>query len=411
MPRKVEPLTDLRIRKAKPNDTAHKLFDGGGLYLNVQPNGARYWRMKYPYAGKERLLALGVYPEVSLTEARQRREDARALLRDGKDPRAERVASKESERRLSDAAFPTVAASWLAFKRKEWADETYRKASYVTNTYLVPNLKRRPITTLSTKQAADVLASIAETAPTLAGKARQYLGGIVQYAIRHGLRDDGRLLSLRGAVPKHATGHIPAATDPATVAKLVKAIEAYPTPVTRAALKLAMLTAMRPGIVASARWDEVDLTAAEWAVAGERMKMGHAHIVSLPKQAVALLRDMRAYSADREYVFPPLARQSTPHLHRDALSNALRRMGFQGLHATHGFRAMLRTVARERLGVDMDVLEAQLAHAKKGDVQKAYDRTTFNDKRRKVMQAWADYLDALGDESGKVTPIRKRKAG
>ena len=410
MPRKAEPLTDLSIRRAKPTDTARKLFDGGGLYLLVQPNGARYWRMKYPYTGRERLLALGVYPEVSLSEARQGREDARALLRKGKDPGAERVAMKESARRLSDAAFPTVAAAWLAFKRKEWADETYRKASYVINTYLVPALKRRPITTLSTKQAADVLASIAETAPTLASKARQYLGGIVQYAIRHGLRDDGRLLSLRGAAPKHAAGHIPAATDPTIVAKLVKAIEAYPTPVTRAALKLAMLTAMRPGIVASARWDEVDLTAAEWAVAGERMKTRHAHIVSLPKQAVAVLREMQAYTAGHEYVFPPLARQATPHLHRDALSNALRRMGFQGLHATHGFRAMLRTVARERLGVDMDVLEAQLAHAKKGDVQKAYDRTTFDDKRRKVMQAWADYLDGLRSGTGKVVAIKRKSS-
>ena len=408
MPRKATPLTDLRLRKAKPAD--FPLWDGGGLHLIAAPSGALLWRWKYNRPdGRENRIAFGSYPEVSLSEARQRREDARALLRDGKDPGAERVAVKESARRLSDAAFPTVAAAWLAFKRKEWAAETYRKASYVTNTYLVPSLKRSPISTLTTKQAADVLATIADTAPTLASKARQYLSGIVQYAIRHGLREDGRLLSLRGAVPKHATGHIPAATDPTTVARLVKAIEAYPTPVTRAALKLAMLTAMRPGIVASARWDEVDLTAAEWAVAGERMKTGHAHIVSLPLQAVAVLREMQAYTAGREYVFPPLARQSTPHLHRDALSNALRRMGFQGLHATHGFRAMLRTVARERLGVDMDVLEAQLAHAKKGDVQKAYDRTQFLDQRRTVMQAWADYLDGL--RTGANLVAIKRRAG
>jgi len=315
MPRKAEPLTDLRIRKTKPTDTARKLFDGGGLYLNVQPNGARYWRMKYPYAGKERLLALGVYPEVSLTEARQRREDARTLLRDGKDPGAERVAVKESKLRQSDAAFPAVAAAWLAFKRKEWADETYRKAAYVTNTYLVPLLKRRSISTMTTKHGADVLAIISETAPTLAAKARQYLGGIVQYAIRHGLRDDGRLLSLRGAVPKHAKGHIPAATDPTTVARLVKAINAYATPVTRAALTLAMLTAMRPGIVASARWAEIDLDVGEWHVQGRnvdgsnRMKTGHDHIVPLPRQAIALLRDMLIYTEGNEYVFPPLARQ------------------------------------------------------------------------------------------------------
>lgn len=416
MPRKATPLTDLRIRKAKTTD--FPLWDGGGLHLIVIASGSRQWRLKYSRPdGRENRISFGSYPEVTLTEARQRRDNARALLRDGKDPGGERVAVKESARRLSDAALPTVAHAWLAFKRKEWAEETYRKASYVIETYLIPHLKRRSITTMTTKHAADVLAIIAETAPTLAAKARQYLGGIVQYAIRHGLRDDGRLLSLRGAVPKHDKGHIPAATDPATVARVMKAIEVYPTPVTRAALKLAALTAMRPGIVASARWAEIDLEAGEWHVPGRnangsnRMKTGHAHIVSLPRQAVALLREMRAYSAGREYVFPPLARQRTPHLHRDALSAALRSMGFQGQHATHGFRAMLRTVARERMGVDMDVLEAQLAHAKKGETNQAYDRTTFDDKRRKVMQAWADYLDALRDDTGKVTPIRKHKAG
>jgi integrase len=161
-------------------------------------------------------------------------------------------------------------------------------------------------------------------------------------------------------------------------------------------LKLAMFTAMRPGIVASARWDEIDLAAAEWHVAGERMKTGHDHIVPLPRQAVRVLQDMLVYSEGRPFVFPPLARQKTVHLHRDALSAALRRMGFQGRHATHGFRGMLRTVARERLGIDIDVLEAQLAHAKRGDVQKAYDRTTFDEARRAAMQKWADFLDENG---------------
>lgn len=396
-------LTVLTVKQARPG----KHFDGGGLYLDVRPNGARYWRMKYRFGGRENLLAFGVYPEVSLAEARRRRDEAKALLRDGKDPGAERDAAREAQRRKTEAAFPKVAAAWLAFKQREWAAETYRKAEYVTNTYLVPALRHASITTLTTKHAADVLAKIADEAPSLAAKARQYLGGITQYAIRHGLREDGRLLSLRGAVPKHEKGHIPAATDPKEVAEVAKAIDAYPVPVTRAALTLAMLTAMRPGIVASARWDEIDLEAAEWRVPGARMKTRYAHIVPLPRQAVALLREIQAYTAGREYVFPPLARQKTPHLHRDALSAALRRMGFAGRHATHGFRGMLRTVARERLGIDPDILEAQLAHAKKGDVQKAYDRTTFNEDRIRAMQAWADYIDNLKLGDKKVVPMKR----
>jgi integrase len=397
-------LTALAIKTAGTG----KHFDGGGLYLDVKENGARYWRLKYRYATREGLLAFGTYPEVSLAEARRKRDEARALLREGKDPGAVRKAVKLAKRQNKEAAFPVVAAAWLAHKRKEWAPETHRVAQYVTNTYLIPALSRDSIVTLNTKQAADALEKIASVAPTLATKARQYLSGIVAYAIRQGLREDGRLLVLRGAVPKHEKGHFPAATDPKEIVALLKAIDAYPAPVTRGALTLTMLTAMRPGVVAAARWADIDLDAAEWSVPPEMMKMRHAHIVSLPKQAQIVLREMKAYTDRQEYVFPPLARQKTAHLHRDAMSKALRSMGFQGKHATHGFRGMLRTVARERLGIDSDVLEAQLAHAKKGDVQKAYDRTTFNDERRRMMQSWADYLDNLRS-GGKVISI-KRKA-
>ena len=389
------------------NASEGKHFDGGGLYLDVKHGGRRYWRLKYRYAGREGLLAFGIFPEVSLAEARQRRDDARALLRDGKDPGEVRKTSKLASLQNKEAAFPASAEAWLEFKRKGWAPASYNKAKFVTDTYLIPALGRYSITTLNTKQAADLLEKMAAKTPTLAAKARQFLGGIIAHAIRQGLREDGRLLSLQGAVPKHDKGNIPAATDPREITALLKAIQAYPTPVTRAALQLTMLTAMRPGIVAAARWADIDLKNAEWSVPAAMMKMRHAHIVPLPKQALTVLREMEGYTGGQEYVFPPLARQKSAHMHRDAMSNALRRMGFQGRHATHGFRGMLRTVARERLGVDSDVLEAQLAHAKKGDVQKAYDRTTFNEERRRVMQAWANYLDNLSS-GGKIIPLRHR---
>ncbi|HET9818462.1 MAG TPA: site-specific integrase [Rhodanobacteraceae bacterium] len=274
---------------------------------------------------------------------------------------------------------------------------------------MIPALRRKSITTLTSQDAAAVVEAINAQAPPIAAKARQYLGGIVKQAIRDNLREDGKLLSLEGTVNNKAKHSIPAATNPREVAALVKAIDGYPVPVTRAALKLAMLTAMRPGIIASARWDEIDFDNAEWAVPGERMKMRHAHIVPLQRQSLALLRELQIYSLGHEYVFPPLARQTTPHLHRDALSAALRRMGFQGKHATHGFRAMLRTMARERLHIDADVLEAQLAHAKKGEVNRAYDRTTFGDDRRRVMQQWADYLDSLRSGAN-VVPLKRKHA-
>ncbi|NLC59708.1 MAG: tyrosine-type recombinase/integrase, partial [Gammaproteobacteria bacterium] len=373
-------------------------------------SGSRLWRYKYRHGGKEKLQALGEYPDVSLAEARRRHAESRALLRDGIDPMAAKAEREEADRREHQAMFPEVAASWLDFKRPGWAPETYRKAEYVVNDYLVPGLRKRSIATLTTKQAIDALTPIALKAPSLAAKARQYLGGIVDHAIRQGLRDDGRLLSLRGALPSQQKGHIAAATTEAEAAKVVRAVAAYGSPVTRCALQLAMLTAARPGVVVSAEWSELDLAGGEWMIPASKMKTRHAHIVPLPRQALAVLVEMQAYSAGRKHVFPPLARQKSEHLHRDSLSKALREMGFQNLHSTHGFRAMLRTVARERLKVPVDVLEAQLAHAKRGDVQKAYDRTQFLEERRDLMQRWADYLDTLREDGAKVVPIKRKAA-
>ena len=388
-------LTDKAIRALKPREKLYRVADTGGLCLEVNPTGSKLWRYRYRYLGRAKMVSLGSYPKVTLLAAREERDRARSQLREGRDPSAVRAAAKDSAKQALEASFPTVAKAWLDSKQPEWAPETHRKAKYVIETYLIPQLRREVMASLATPRVAEALATIAAQAPSLASKARQYVTGIVAFAVRRGLREDGRLLSLRGALPKHEKGHIPAATDLKEVAALARAIDIYPTPVTRGALKLAMLTAMRPGIVASARWNEIDLVAGEWHVPGTRMKTKHAHIVSLPRQAIDVLRQMLAYTDGKEFVFPPLARQGGAHLHRDALSRALRIMGFQGRHATHGFRGMLRTVARERLGIDSDVLEAQLAHAKKGDVQKAYDRTTFGESRRSAMQAWADYLDEL----------------
>lgn len=383
------------------NPAIGRHWDGGGLYLEVTAKGGRYWRWKYRRGGKEKLMALGVFPEVSLAEARSRRNAARSTLQGGADPLEQRKAGKAEELRASQGTFGAVCADWLAFKAKAWSPESTRKAEYVTRTYLLPTLKTKKIATLTSKEVGTVLKAMAADTPDLARKARQYVQGIVRHAIREELRDEGRLLDLSEIFGKTQSGHIPASTLPEEIVALLKAVRAYPTEVTRCALLMCAYTAQRPGMVAAMRWDEIAEESAEWRIPAERMKMRHAHIVPLPKQALELLTAMRAYTAARDYVFPPLARQKTPHLHRDALSNALRRMGFAGKHATHGFRSMLRTAGRERLGLDTDVLEAQLAHAKKGNVQKAYDRTTFGDARREGMQRWADYLDGAVLVGGK----------
>jgi integrase len=391
---------------AARNADVGRHFDGGGLYLEVLPSGSRIWRLKYRHAGKESRATFGHFPEVGLAEARRRRDEAREHLRNGKAPNAAKVAQDQEARRIADAAFPLVAQAWLKKMEPEWAEATRRKATYIVDTYLIPKLRHTSIVTLTTKQAADALKGIP---PSLAIKARGYLGQLVAYAMQEGLREDGRMLALRGALPKGNGGHIPAAVDVAEVRELVRAVAAYPIHVTRAALTAAMLTAQRPGTIVRMEWSEVDLEAAEWVIPGPKMKMKQAHVVPLSRQAVETLRAMLPYSAGRQYVFPALYRQKTPHLHREALSNALRTMGFRGKHATHGFRSTFRTMARERLGIAADVLEAQLAHVKKDAIQQAYDRAAFVTERKEVMQAWADYLDNLREDRN-VVPIRAKAA-
>lgn len=398
-------LTDLKLKALKPRDALYRVADAHGLCIEVTPTGSKLWRYRYRYAGLAKMLALGPWPLVSLASARLKRDDARRLLLDKIDPMAKRRRDGEQLRQAQRGMFETVAKEWLDLKRKSVSEETYRKAKLVTESDLIPALRRHNIGDLATKDVTPVLLRIADRAPHLAQKARQYLGGIVDYAIKQGLRDDGRLLSLKGAVPKFEKGHISAVTKPSELGPLLRAIEEFSSPLTRAALKLAALTAMRPGIVASARWEHIDLERAEWHVPGHLMKMRHAHIVPLQRQAIELLRELEGH--DRVYVFPSPAKQKTPHVHRDSLSKALRAMGFQGKHATHGFRGTLRTMARERLGIDLDVLEAQLAHAKRGDVAKAYDRTTFDDQRVQVMQEWADYLDTVRRNEDNVVPLKK----
>jgi integrase len=417
------PLNDAYLKSLKPEASLYREADMLGLSIEVATTGTLAWRFRYRFAGKAQMIGFGVYPAVSLAEARERRDAARKLLKDKIDPLAQRRAAVEAARAKAEAEaeaakaqaehdargrFSQVAAEWLAFKAKGWADETYRKAKFVLACYLTPALGEHDIATLASKDAAAPLVALAETAPNLARKARQYIGGIVRYAQRQGLRNADLGLLLDETIPKFEKGHIPAATAPDALAEVMRAVHAYPTPVVRAALLMSLYTAQRPGVIASMQWGEVQSD--EWRIPAGKMKTRRAHIVPMPRQCLTLLDEMKGHASSREYVFPALARQSTPHLSRDALSLALRKMGLAGKHATHGARAALRTVARERLGVDIDVLEAQLAHAKKGEVATAYDRTSFTDERVRVMAKWCDYLDNLRDGGASVTPIKRKRA-
>ncbi|MBO1111824.1 tyrosine-type recombinase/integrase [Bordetella petrii] len=414
MPRLAKQLTALAVEKARPKEVAYNLASGNGLYLCVAISGSKSWMVRYRLLdGRQRTIVIGAYPMMSLADAKIRAEEIHLAARTGKPIKGLRAEVKAAKSKLTQDelaaqeiaedirkhSFNFLSEAWLEVRKVGWADESYRKAKYVVRQYLQPRIGALDMRTLRTRDVTDPLRDLAAKAPSLAKKAVQYLNGVVEHCILEGIRDDDQVLRLRGVLPSHRGGHIPAVTREQNIGPLMRAIYAYEGHVVRYALLLAAWTALRPGVIASARWCEIDLEKAEWHISGmetdgrRRMKTGNDHIVSLPAQAVAMLSDMQKYSAGAEYVFPPVGKMNNAHLHRDALSRALRLMGFAGQHSTHGFRAMLRTVARERLGVDFDVLEAQLAHAKRDEIQAAYDRTRFDDERRAAMQRWADYLD------------------
>lgn len=426
MPRHADPLNDLQVRRAKPKAQRYTLADGNGLYLCVEPTGAKSWRVRYRLPGSTHATpaTIGTYPALSLADARVR---AVEVMRDAKQGVATEGLRKAQQARMEadtieqeaeavalaaqqNASFCAVSARWLAEKRPMWSAETYRKARYVTDAYLLPHLGDADMRTLETRNVRPVLLGMAAKVPVLAKKARQYVAGIVDQAISEGLRSDESMLRLNRMLPTTRSGHVPSITEDETqLGEVMRAIDAYPNRVVRAALILTAMTAVRPGVAAAAEWSEINLKRGEWKIPAERMKTRQPFTTSLPQQAVEALEELHALRGACEHVFPPQARQQTPHVHRDSLSKALRDMGFQGQHSAHGFRASLRTLGRERLKADVDVLEAQLAHAPKDEVTAAYARVKFKDARRDLMQAWADYLDGLR-KGAAVVPFR-RKAG
>lgn len=398
-------LTDATIRSLTPKSALFRVRDRDGLWLEITPGGKKHWRYRYQWAGRERMISLGTYPIVTLALARDRCVDARRHLAVGRDPAQVKRGEKAAIVQREDNKFPEVARRWLQTRHfdraqrsgdsKPFARKTYQKASTIIEGDLIPSLRHVAIADLTTPQAIAALDKIQGRAPHMAVKAKNYLEHIVIYAIQKGLRGEGKVLSLRGSVHTPEARSVPAAVTIEALAIVVKAIATYPSPVTKAALSFCSMTTMRPANVAEARWEHIDLKAATWTIPAEEMKSGKPHIVPLPTQALELLKQAESWRRRGGWVFPAQAEQDTPHLHRDTLSKALRELGLQGKHVPHGFRSSFRTIAREEWKIDIDVLEAQIAHAKQGQVNKAYDRTRFLRERVQVMQRWADLLEQL----------------
>ena len=410
------PLSDTAIRKAKPGvhperghtGKAYKLADGFGLYLEVSPAGGKWWRWKYrrPVTGKENRLSFGTYPEVSLADARARRDEARKLLAAGVDPGEHRKAENAAGAERAANSFEVVAREWLA--KQTWVPDYRSKVEAWLANDVFPYIGGRPVAEVTAPDFLRVARRIEERgAIESAHRIMQNCGQVVRYAIATGRAERNPVADLRGALSPAPEKHHAAITDPVAFGGLLRAIDGYAgDPVTRAALKLSALLFVRPGELRHAEWAEIDLDAAEWNIPAGKMKMRQPHLVPLSEQAVAILRELHPLTGRGEYVFPG-GRSPRRPMSNNAINGALRRMGYRSEDMTaHGFRASARTMLDEVLGYRADYIEHQLAHAVRDPNGRAYNRTSHLAERKKMMQGWADYLDALR-EGGNVVAFRK----
>lgn len=392
-------LNDTRVRQLKHGGAANgeKYADGGGMYLHVTATG-KYWRMSYRFLGKQKTLALGVYPDVSLAKARQRREKARELLADGIDPG---VAKREEKQARTDAAantFEVVSREWLARTANKRAAVTQAKVMNWLEKDVFPFIGKLPISTIRAKDVLDKVARRMEARGIHESAHRivQICSQVFRYAVAVGLVERDVTVDLRGALVSVDKTNYAAITDPKQVGQLMRSIHAYEGhPTVRAALQLSPLVFLRPGELRAAEWSEVDLAAGEWRIPGSRMKMKVEHLVPLSRQAVKILREVQPISGHGRYVFPSI-RTGERCISENTVNAALRGMGYaKEVMTAHGFRAMARTIMDEVLGERPDLIEHQLAHAVKDPNGRAYNRTAHLPARREMMQRWADYLDKL----------------
>jgi integrase len=416
-------LTDMQVKTAKAKDKDYKLTDAEGLFLLVASSGGKRWRFKYRFGGKEKLLALGTYPDVSLVEARAKRHEARNQLAHGIDPSGERKALKQAIQELQDVienSFEIVAKEWhTAFSvqdpkkpnKEVWTEGHAATIMSRLERDVFPWLGSKPISEI---KPVDILAVLRRVegrgALESAHRIRTICGQVLRYAVATGRAERDAAADLRGALPPTREKHHAALTDPKEVAELLRAIDGFKgTFHVKCALKLSPMLFVRPGELRQMEWKELDLDNEQWNIPAEKMKMKQPHIVPLSSQAVTILKELRPLTGSGRYVFP-CHRSPLRPMTNNAITASLRRMGYTSDEMTgHGFRAMARTILDEVLQVRPDFIEHQLAHAVKDPNGRAYNRTAHLAERKKMMQLWSDYLDGL-KAVAKVIPFKREAA-
>jgi integrase len=389
-------LSDMAARKAKPAPRPYKLYDGGGLFLHVQPGGSKLWRVKYRYSGREKLLALGAYPLISLADARKQRDAIKRALLEGIDPSAKRREDRAAAALRARNTFEAVAEEYLAFLAdKQLAAATMRKHRWLL-TDMVGSLARRPLMSISSGEILDLLRKIERSGRReTAKKLRADISGVFRLAMVTDRATSDPTAALKGMVLPPRPVPRPAITDEREFGAFLSALEAFSGwPTLKAAIKFQILTCARPGEVRLSRRAEFDRAAAVWRVPAERMKMRRPHEVPLSRQALQVLDEIWPYSRDDGFVFPSI-RSNRQALSENAFNAAIRRMGYSSEEVTaHGFRATASTILNTR-GYDAELIEAALAHQDENAIRRIYNRSTHWARRKVLMQDWADLLDLL----------------
>ena len=399
------PLTDTAIKNAKPSAKPQKLFDARGLFLFVAPNGGKWWRLKYRFGGKEKLLSLGTYPDVSLKYARDKRDALRKQVAAGADPSTVRRDEKTARKNT----FESVGQEYITSMQGKWAPRTYQLVTDRLKKDLFKTIGNRPVHLIKATELLRELERIQNRgALEAAHRARQDASLILRFALAKGYVERDPAADLRGALTQRTTRHHAAITEPKEIGALLRAIEGYSGELAvRAALSLAPHVFLRPGELRAAEWAEINFDAAEWRVPAKRMKMKETHIVPLSRQALQILSELRAVTGKRALVFPGVRTTDRP-ISENTINAALRRMGYTKDQMTgHGFRSMASTQLNESQKWHRDAIERQLAHGERDKVRASYNYAEHMPERRKMMQWWSDYLDALRD-GAKVVPIKMK---
>jgi integrase len=400
-------LTNLKIKQATAQDKAHKLSDDKGLYLYITPKAQKYWRMDYRFGGKRKTLALGVYPETTLADARSQCEEARKLIKNDIDPSDVKRAKKIAKAQSQENSFKALALEWFAKETPHWSTHHINRVDRMLNKELFPFIANRPIGEIT---APDLLACLRRVesrgAIETAHRVKQVAGQVFRYAVATGKAERDPSADLKDALATPIKSHFAAITEPKEVGKLLLILDDYQgTPEVATALILAPLLFCRPNELRRMEWEEINFDKQEWHIPAHKMKTKADHIVPLCKQAINALQSLYQLTGYRQYAFPS-ARSPKRPMSDNAVLSALRRLGIPKEQMTgHGFRAMARTLLDEELGYRIEWIECQLAHAVKDANGRAYNRTTYLKQRKEMMQHWADYLDNLRAEASSTNVI------